>query len=182
MRLLFALSNWGANPFTGKTVVGGLLGGLIAVEVVKKFAGITRSTGDLFVYPAITAMVIGRIGCFLTGPLDRTAGLPTTLPWGVAIADGVKRHPVALYEIAFLLALVPIVRLARREGDRFRLFLSSYLLFRLLVDFLKPEPPRNLAGLSAIQWACVAGLAYYAIVFLRRLASDAERNPALPLL
>lgn len=181
MRLLYALSNWGANPFSGKTVVGGLLGGLVGVEVAKKFAGITRSTGDLFVMPAIAAMCIGRIGCFLTGPADRTAGLPTTLPWGIAIADGVKRHPVALYEIAFLLLLIPIVRLARREGDRFRIFLSSYLLFRLLVDFLKPEPPPVFAGLSAIQWACVAGLAYYAIVFLTRL-SNADRNPALPLL
>lgn len=187
MRLLFWLSNLNrirdiAGVFSGKTVVGGLLGGLIGVELVKKLAGIRRSTGDLFVLPLITAMCIGRIGCFLTGPMDLTAGKPTDLPWGIAIADGVKRHPVALYEIAFLLLLIPITRLARREGDAFRIFLSSYLLFRLCVDFLKPEPPPLFAGLSAIQWACVAGLLYYAFVLQKRLTQHDEPNAAIPLL
>src|SRR5690348_15765054 len=55
--------------FEGKTIVGGLLGGLIGVEIAKKLIGVTRSTGDLFVLPLITAMGIGRIGCFLTGPI-----------------------------------------------------------------------------------------------------------------
>jgi prolipoprotein diacylglyceryltransferase len=182
MRLLYALSYPGANPLSGKTVVGGLLGGLAGVEIVKRFIGISRSTGDLFVYPSIAAIAIGRIGCFLTGPVDRTAGLPTTLPWGIAIADAVPRHPVALYEIAFLLLLAPLVRLATRDGDRFKIFLSSYLLFRLLVDFLKPDPPPVAGGLSAIQWACVAGLAYYSIVFLKRASTNDDRNTALPLL
>ena len=201
MRLLYALSNWGSSPFSGKTVVGGLLGGLIGVEVAKKFSGIKESTGDLFVLPAITAMCIGRIGCFLTGPIDRTAGNPTDLPWGITIADGVRRHPVALYEIAFLIAIAFATRHCRyrlqpvrtemyrlkpvptvlRNGDLFKIFLSSYLLFRLLVDFLKPEPPPVFAGLSAIQWACVGGLLYYAIVLVQRLQND-NRNAAVPLL
>ncbi len=163
--------------FQGKTVVGGLLGGLIGVEIAKWMLGVTRSTGDLFVAPLITAMCIGRIGCFLTGPIDHTAGNPTTLPWAVAIADGVPRHPVALYEIAFLLLLAPVVRLAKREGDRFRIFLSSYLAFRLAVDFLKPDPKPILLGLTTIQWACAAGLIYYALVF-----SNDQRSAAVPLL
>jgi prolipoprotein diacylglyceryltransferase len=209
-RLLFVLCEPArlADPaswLAGKTVVGGLLGGLIGVEIAKWMNGITRSTGDLFVYPLITAMCIGRIGCFLAGPADKTAGLPTTLPWGIAIADGVKRHPVAIYEIAFLLLLALALHFVRtigdvgrakdegrrtkensdidslrpssfalrpfqsalrpfQSGDRFRLFLASYLAFRLAVDFLKPEPPPILFGLSAIQWACVAGLTYYGLV------------------
>jgi len=80
--------------------------------------------------PLVAAMCIGRIGCFLTGPLDQTAGDPTSLPWGIAIADGIPRHPVALYEIAFLLAFLPLTRYVRRrsihEGDFFRVFLASY--------------------------------------------------------
>src|SRR5437588_815156 len=35
----------------GKTLVGGLLGGLIAVEITKRIAGIHRRTGDLFAIP-----------------------------------------------------------------------------------------------------------------------------------
>lgn len=167
--------------FGGKTVVGGLLGGLIGVEIAKSLSGIRRSTGDLFVEPLIAAMCIGRIGCFLTGPADHTAGNPTSLPWGIAIADGVPRHPVALYEIAFLLALLPFVRRVRarspHEGDSFRLFMTAYLAFRLAVDFLKPDPRPLALGLTAIQWACLAGLLYYAAV----LTND-QRSASLPLL
>ena len=49
------LLNW--NNFTylmsGKTIVGGLLGGLIGVEWMKKRARITRSTGDDMAIPLI---------------------------------------------------------------------------------------------------------------------------------
>jgi phosphatidylglycerol---prolipoprotein diacylglyceryl transferase len=181
-RLLFVLSDpsrFGdpAAWFGGKTVVGGLLGGLIGVELAKKFSGITRSSGDLFADPLIVAMCIGRIGCFLAGPVDRTAGSPTSLPWGMAVGDAIPRHPVALYEIAFLLLLGLALRGVSRDGDRFRIFLASYLLFRLGVDFLKPEPPAILLGLSAIQWACVAGVLYYVAVL-----TDDHRHPALPFL
>jgi prolipoprotein diacylglyceryltransferase len=159
----------------GKTVVGGLLGGLIGVEVTKKVRGIRSSTGDLFVYPLILAMCIGRIGCFLAGPADKTHGLPSDLPWAIAIGDGVRRHPVALYEIAFLLALVPVLRAIHGiPGDRFRVFLGSYLIFRLAVDFLKPEPHALAGGLTAIQWACIAGIVYYAAGFARRAFSQRE--------
>src|SRR5438105_11984743 len=129
--------------FAGKTIVGGLLGGLIGVEIAKMLSGIKRSTGDLLVYPLIVAMIIGRIGCFLAGSIDNTAGKPTSLPWGIAIGDNVRRHPVALYEIAFLLILAFALgsRAITREGDRFRIFLASYLAFRLAIDFPKPEQP-----------------------------------------
>ena len=161
--------------FAGKTIVGGLLGGLIGVEVTKKLIGVRTSTGDLFVFPLITAIVIGRIGCFLTGPADRTHGLPSDLPWAIAIGDGVSRHPVALYEIAFLLALAPLLRIElRRNGDRFALFLMSYFAFRLVIDFLKPYPVALFGGLSAIQWGCVAGVAYYAFRFAARPRVVAE--------
>jgi hypothetical protein len=52
-----------------------------------------------------------------------------------------------------------------REGERFALFLTAYLVWRLAVEFLKPVEPFTL-GLSAIQWACVLGLVHYARLFL----------------
>ncbi|HEY0141900.1 MAG TPA: prolipoprotein diacylglyceryl transferase family protein [Thermoanaerobaculia bacterium] len=158
-----------AQILSGKTIVGGLLGGLIAVELVKKLAGIHTRTGDLFVFPLILATIIGRIGCFLAGPADHTHGHPSNLPWAMAIGDGVRRHPVVLYEIAFLLLLVPLLlRVHGQTGDRFRVYLASYLAFRLLVDFLKPFPQPLAGGLTAIQWACAAGILYYAAGFARR--------------
>ncbi|HYI12727.1 MAG TPA: prolipoprotein diacylglyceryl transferase family protein [Thermoanaerobaculia bacterium] len=162
-RLLWWLGEPGldfSRMLEGKTVVGGLLGGLIGVELAKKWIGVRTRTGDLFVYPLMLAMVLGRVGCFLSGPADRTHGLPTDLPWGIAIGDGVRRHPVALYEIAFLLALVPLLRQVRVPGARFQYFLGSYLLFRFFVDFLKPFPEPLGSGLTAIQWACLAAAAW----------------------
>lgn len=175
MRLLAWLSypNASADVLGGKTVVGGLLGGLLGVEIAKAIIGLRRSTGDLFVFPIILALAIGRIGCFLTGPIDRTAGSPTDLPWGIAIGDEVRRHPVALYEIAFLLLLAAVLlrvrRTSVREGDAFRLLMVAYFAFRLGVDVFKPDPPRLAGGLTAIQYACLGGLTYYGVVFARRM-------------
>ena len=154
----------------GKTIVGALLGGLIGVEVTKKYIGVRRSTGDGFVYPVLWGMAIGRVGCFLTGLSDRTYGIATSLPWGVDFGDGIARHPTQLYEVAFLLLLFVVLRLyeqrPRREGDLFKFYMIAYLSFRLLIDLIKPEF-RPLLGLSAIQMACVLGLVYYAKDALR---------------
>lgn len=149
----------------GKTIVGGLLGGLIGVESAKKTAGIGVSTGDDLTMPLIAGMAIGRVGCFLTGLSDNTVGLPTALPWGVDFGDGVPRHPAALYEALFLIALAAVLAAARkrlpREGDRFKAFMIAYLSWRGLADFWKPYP-RPFLGLGAIQAAAVLGLLYYA--------------------
>src|SRR5262249_52610791 len=67
----------------GQSVIGGLLGGLIGVEIAKRIAGVQTSTGDAFVGPILLGIVIGRCGCFLAGLNDATYGNPTTLPWGV---------------------------------------------------------------------------------------------------
>lgn len=156
----------------GKTIVGALLGGLAAVEIVKSVRGVRTPTGDLYVVPLALGIAIGRIGCFLAGPADHTAGLPTSLPWGIASGDSVRRHPTALYEIGFVVLLAAALRRlppSAPAGLAFALFLSSYLAFRLAVDFLKPEPRPLLLGFTAIQLACVAGLGYYAAIIPRKL-------------
>ena len=148
----------------GKTIVGGLIGGLVAVEWIKRRLGVVVATGDLLVLPLLAGIAIGRIGCFLSGLADRTYGVATDLPWGVDFGDGVARHPTQLYEIAFLVALgaalVGSVRRLTVVGDRFKLFMISYLLFRFAVDFIKPAV--RIGGSSTIQWAALAALAYYA--------------------
>jgi phosphatidylglycerol---prolipoprotein diacylglyceryl transferase len=63
--------------FANKTIVGGLLGGLLMVEVTKKIIHERSSSGDLFTYPLILAMMIGRIGCFTSGMEEETYGIPT---------------------------------------------------------------------------------------------------------
>ena len=172
-------AHWNDPAFlmAGKTVVGGLLGGLIGVELVKRLLGELRSTGDLLAIPLAVGIAIGRIGCFLTGLPDRTYGSPTTLPWGVDFGDGVHRHPTQLYENILLTGLAFwLTRMTpRREGDLFKAFMVAYLGFRLVIDTLKPDV-RIALGLSAIQWACIAGLLYYSRTFLKSGATQVEAN------
>jgi phosphatidylglycerol:prolipoprotein diacylglycerol transferase len=156
-----------ANLLVGKSIVGGLLGGLVGVELTKKLLRQTASTGDDIVVPLAVGMAIGRLGCFFAGLSDRTYGLPTTLPWGVDFGDGIARHPTQLYEIAFVLAWIAFVLHRRRgaawpAGDAFKAFLCGYLLFRLAVEAIKPAPHLYWPGLTGIQWLCIAGLAYHA--------------------
>lgn len=144
----------------GKTIVGGLLGGWVAVEMVKQLRGIPSRTGDLFVVPLCIGIAVGRVGCLLPGLADDTYGTPTTLHWGVDFGDGIVRHPTQLYEVVVLGALGFLLnrynRQSHPEGATFRLFMAAYLAWRLAVDFIKPQPLVN--GLSLIQWSCVAGL------------------------
>ena len=148
----------------GKTIVGGLLGGWFAVELVKKIEGVRTRTGDLFAIPLCLGIAVGRIGCLLAGLADDTYGNATALPWGVDFGDGVSRHPTQVYEILFLAALagvlLPLKTRPHPDGFLFRVFMASYLTWRLLIDFLKPDPV--VAGMNLIQWACVGGLAVLA--------------------
>jgi phosphatidylglycerol:prolipoprotein diacylglycerol transferase len=93
----------------GKTIVGALIFGLISVELMKRYIGVRQSTGDLYAIPLALGIAIGRIGCFLTGLSDNTYGTPTTLPWAINFGDGIPRHPTQLYEIVFLMLLIPIL-------------------------------------------------------------------------
>ena len=152
--------------YTNKTVVGGFLGGLFGVELVKKIIGEKQSSGDLFTYPMILALIIGRIGCFGMGVYEETYGVETSFFTGINLGDGLLRHPVTLYEIAFLIMLwIGLIQLEKTfalvEGGRFKIFMITYLFFRFMIDFIKPHYTFSF-GLSTIQIVCLGGLIYYA--------------------
>lgn len=179
----------------GQSLVGGLLGGLLGVELAKALTGQRESTGDALVVPLVVGIAVGRVGCLLAGLFDDTYGLPTSLPWGIDLGDGVPRHPAPLYEIAFVLALGALLRhrraqLSRVPGVAFKLFLAGYLLFRLLGDALKPVRAPYALSLSGIQLVCLIALALYlpwVALAARKLfhppeAVDVPQEPTLPLL
>ncbi|WP_263349965.1 prolipoprotein diacylglyceryl transferase [Acidicapsa acidisoli] len=160
----------------GKTIVGGLLGAWLCVEIVKRVNRIQSRTGDLFALPLCVGIGIGRVGCLVAGLADDTYGTPTNLPWAVDFGDGIGRHPVQIYEILFLIlvGLVVSSNVRLREGERFRIFLACYLAWRVLIDFLKPQP--LIFGLNLIQWSCVAGLGF---LFLDWMRMNREAHEAL---
>jgi len=153
--------------FSQQTVVGGIIGGIVGVELAKKIKSIKIPTGDIYVFPIILGMMIGRIGCFLTGVSDRTVGLPCSFPWCFNQGDGIPRHPASLYEILFLgLLWIFLYRLNKRmemqNGVLFRFFVIAYSLYRLFADFIKPRDTLFL-GLSPIQAACLLAALFFSL-------------------
>jgi prolipoprotein diacylglyceryltransferase len=151
--------------YANKTIIGGLLGGLLGVETIKKIIGERSSSGDLFTHPLIVSIAIGRVGCFLAGLPDQTCGIPTDSILGYDFGDGIKRHPIQLYEIVFLIGLkLFLTTLCKRfvfiNGGQFKIFMLTYLSLRFFIEFIKPAYFLPF-GLSVIQVACLLGVFYY---------------------
>lgn len=151
--------------FNVKTIMGGLFGGLLGVETTKLLIGERRSSGDLFTLPIVLGIFVGRIGCFLAGTSEFTYGSETSLLTGMDLGDGIMRHPIALYELVFLLVLHFLLRYLRDRvrlpsGHLFRYFMIAYFGFRFLIEFIKPNV-FFVAGLSSIQWLCIICFLYY---------------------
>jgi phosphatidylglycerol:prolipoprotein diacylglycerol transferase len=113
----------------------------------------------------ILALIIGRIGCFSMGIYEDVYGIPTNFLTGMNLGDGIKRHPLMLYEMAYLILLWISIKRGEKHyqlanGAKFKLFMIGYLLFRLCIEFLKAREIYFL-GLGAIQLACLSCLLYY---------------------
>lgn len=156
-----------------KTIMGGLFGGLLGVELAKKIIGEQRSSGDLFVSPIILGIFIGRIGCFLSGTNEFTYGNVTDSIFGMNLGDGLLRHPIALYELVFLVFLFFGLqqlrkRAALNNGELFKIFMLVYFGFRFFIEFLKPNV-FYIFGLSTIQYLCVICYLYYSRFIFQKL-------------
>ena len=68
---------------SGKSILGAIAGGYIAIVLSKRAFGYTRSTGDCYLLAIPVATVIGRIGCFFS---ELPLGTPTDLPWGISVS------------------------------------------------------------------------------------------------
>lgn len=163
------------DVFKSKTIIGALLGGLLFVEITKKFIGEKSSSGDLFTYPLIFAIAIGRIGCFTSGIYEPTFGEPTHFFLGMDLGDGIHRHPTSLYEILFLILLFLFFRCIEKkhtfkEGNRFKVFMICYLLFRFSIEFIKPGIT-FFWGIGTIQLTCFAGILYYSKTLFQLIIS-----------
>lgn len=161
-----------------KTIMGGLFGGLLGVEIAKKIIAESQSSGDLFTLPIIVGIFIGRIGCFLSGTKEFTYGITTTFIAGMDLGDGLIRHPLAVYELVFLAFLFFALKRAYEKsnwerGMLFKVFMVSYFGFRFLLEFLKPNT-FFILGLSSIQWLCVLCFVYYRKTLLRLSSAYAK--------
>lgn len=172
-KLPFALANWqaflegGLWYASGKTIVLGLVGGYLGVEVAKWSLDIHVKTGDSFVVPVAAAISVGRLGCFVGGCCY---GTPTSLPWGVAFADGIARHPTQLYEAMFhATAAVVLYVMWRRKmfpGQLIKLYILAYLVYRFATEWIRPEP-HMWFGLTGYQWAAAVCIPVFVWLWIR---------------
>jgi len=146
---------------SGRTVVGGLIGGVLGVILMRRRLGIVEPSGNLFAPAIALAIGVGRLGCFLGGCCF---GVAAGVPWAVDFGDGVPRHPTQLYESAFALALFIFLLASRRRysepGRLFGIFMIAYFTFRFGVEFLRAGDVTAL-GLTAAQLVSLGVVAYY---------------------
>ena len=172
-----------------RSIIGGLVGGYVAIVLSKRALGYTRSTGDYYAAAIPRALVIGRIGCFLS---ELPLGTPTDLPWGMTVSpeaaaafprcpgcDG-PMHPSMLYEIgvqalafAILITRSPILPI---RGDTLKLYLLAYGVFRFGVEFVRGNEVQAW-GLTGPQIVLIPLVALLVLHFARRLRSGAYRLP-----
>jgi phosphatidylglycerol:prolipoprotein diacylglycerol transferase len=158
---------------TGKSVLGGLLGGYAGVEGMKWLTCYRKTTGDLFALITPLGIALGRVGCCLQGCCQ---GRPTTLKLLAARdAFGVTRWPSAQIELVFQLGVF-ILLFALRHHARFRgrlffLYLAVYGAFRFVHEWMR-DTPQLVAGLSGYQIISLAMAATGAVMFVRRGAAN----------
>ena len=125
---------------SGRTITGGLIGGVISMKLAKKKFGINKRIGNALVPSILLGMMVGRIGCFLRGCCY---GKPTDLPWGVDFGDNIQRHPTQIYEIIFLAILFiyshSLLKKNPNDGILFDNFLLLYFTFRFFIEFIRIE-------------------------------------------
>jgi phosphatidylglycerol:prolipoprotein diacylglycerol transferase len=160
---------------TGKSVLGGLLGGYAGVEGMKWLTRYGKTTGDLFALIAPLGIALGRVGCWMQGCCQ---GRPTTLRLLAARdVSGVARWPSAQIELAFqVTAFVLLIALradVRFRGRLFFLYLAMYGVFRFAHEWMR-DTPQLAAGLSGYQVISLVMAVLGAAMFVKRGRAEAE--------
>jgi phosphatidylglycerol:prolipoprotein diacylglycerol transferase len=160
----------------GKTILGGIAGGFLAVVLAKRSIGLKRPIGDLFAVALAGGEAVGRIGCFIGGCCY---GKIASVPWAVE-DHGAWRHPTQLYSSACAaLTLAVLLRLEKRanlpENALFYIQGMLMCLSRFASEFFR-EPGAIAGAFTVAQWACLAGLAFFGLLGFRLFAPF--RRPA----
>lgn len=163
----------------GKSVIGALLGGYVAVELAKKQVGYPYATGDRFALVVPFSLILGRLGCWLNGCcLGRACA--SRHWWTLEDAEGIPRWPAVPVELTFNVAALGVLALLRRQGrfpgNLFHLYLIAYGLFRFAHELVR-DTPRLRGPISGYALAALAVAALGGIRFWQRRGS----SPTPPL-
>lgn len=153
----------------GKSIIGGLIGGMFGVIFIKKLLKIKLRLGN-YIAPAVALGTgIGRFGCYFNGCC-----------YGVAtdccdiickdFGDGRLRLPTQLFEAAFQFTAFLILHFFKSKvktpGILFKIYLISYMIIRFLMEFIR-ENPTVWLSMSIYQIICIIGIFYMGILILK---------------
>lgn len=172
-----------AALISGKSLAGGLLGGIFGTEIGKYRAKITQLTGDVLVWPLLFGTIIGRLGCSSCAVIDGMLGatIPVTalkafpaltiftvntnhrantasLGTILKLNHGIVWN-IASLEILGLLGIMVVLLILSRlqrlyQGELFYSFCFAYFLLRFGLEILKHG---NMA-LTVVQYVSLIGL------------------------
>ena len=187
--LFYKPAEYFANPVEifmvnqgGMSFHGGLLGVIAAISI---FARKTNRTlfdiGDFIAPLAPIGLFFGRMGNFINQELW---GKPTDLPWGMVFttADSAPRHPSMLYEaflegVVLFIVLWWIARKRRNPGVLSGLFLITYALARIVVEFVR-VPDEHLNYLL-FDWVTMGHLLSLPMLLLGLFLVIRQKSPLL---
>lgn len=123
----------------GRTIVGGVLGGWVGVEVAKRRLGIKQSTGPLWALALPAGESIGRLGCWFHGCCH---GKPSDMPWAVFQHDAM-RHPTQFYLSFAALATFIILWLLKDKEGLFYWAVLLWCISRIIIEPLRESSSRT---------------------------------------
>ena len=154
---------------TGKSITGALIGGYGAVEISKRLLKCDAITGDWFAVLVPFGIMLGRVGCFLTGCCLGRVCEPSW--YTLNDANGVPRWPAVPLEFLFNAMMLFVALLLRwgkvAPGQSFHIYLVAYGLFRFFHEFLR-DTPRIIGPFSGYQLASVGLVALGMLGYFRR--------------
>ena len=160
--------NWSNLLFSGRSILGALIFGLLAAEVAKPLIGYPLPPNDRFAAVLPFALAIGRVGCLLQGCCR---GVPCTGWCAITYADGIPRHPAQIYEMLFDVSMgilfIWMVKRRLARGRLFSLFLIAYGLFRFSTEFIRETPKLYQGWLSGYQVMSFLAVLLGAAFFVR---------------
>lgn len=175
----------------GLGIPGAVIGGGLVFFLYCRWKGESFARWADVIAPAVPlGQAIGRWGNFINQELY---GAPTDLPWAIfispehrlpAFADYAYYHPIFLYESLWNLGTVVLLLwIARRykdwllPGDIFLMYLVSYPVIRILLDFLRLDAS-EIAGVNANQtFMGLVLLGALAVLAFRHIRGKKDSNP-----
>jgi len=165
----------------GMSIIGAILGAVVAAMIaLPRLAPKLSllSLTDLLVYGLPVGQIIGRLGNYANHELY---GLPSNLPWAIAIPPEYRLsavlqyshfHPLFLYESLALAVIAAIIWKKRWRvgtGTATLFYVCSYAWVRWSLDFLRVERGILFGGMGINQWLLLTVAVFTTIVVIRRI-------------